>query len=618
MSNAEDGEANRLQHLGWVAEKCFSLPDQVDVAQLFDRLTTEQKVRVLLESQEVDTGVARQTRAMLSASLEAKCQGNTVVVSLAPLPEKAAAAWEQADCAFGIQKLTDRLGKYLVPAPAGPGEATPEVENRTTDPAGATSGYLPDPHSAAQFSFPSAPIGLDEDTRLRYPNPLQVLRVMVGTADPVDRQAPVPCVYGGFAFDFIDTYETGLQTCPPPPSGEDFPDYWFFLARSELLIDHATGLVRLRYHYFDQAHQAQAEGALADLYSRIRTLLPETGDKTPLGAKQAGSDLSSLSSPSDLGEASLEPDQVPPKPTQRPQGTAQSAPKGTLEVCPTVTRETYAAQVEKCQEYIHAGDIYQVVPARGFRTTCPDPFAAYCVLRGTNPSPYLFYLKIGQLQILGSSPESALRVEAETARVAMRPIAGTQPRALKADGTLDQEEDLRAQVRLRTDTKETAEHMMLVDLARNDLARICAAGTRQVSQLLILEKYSRVMHLVSEVAGRLRTDLDALDAYRACMNMGTLTGAPKLRAMEILRECEQVRRGVYGGAVGYFSGSGDFDTAIAIRCAQVVAGKAIVRAGAGVVRDSQPAAEAAETFHKARAVLEAIAQAQNLRIKQEV
>ena len=232
------------------------------------------------------------------------------------------------------------------------------------------------------------------------------------------------------------------------------------------------------------------------------------------------------------------------------------------------------------------------------------------MLRQANPSPYMFYLAAPDFELFGASPESALLHSARSGRVAIRPIAGTRPRGLYPDGSVDHERDTRLELELRTDAKEVAEHVMLVDLARNDVARVSRPGTRSVQDLLRVDRYSRVMHLVSEVSGELADDLDALDAFRASMTMGTLTGAPKLRAAELIRRAEGVRRGSYGGSVGYIRGDGELDTCIVIRSGFVADGTALVQAGAGVVAASSPAAEAAETVHKARAVLEAVAAAQ--------
>lgn len=272
--------------------------------------------------------------------------------------------------------------------------------------------------------------------------------------------------------------------------------------------------------------------------------------------------------------------------------------------------EEYARTVTRLQQHILAGDVYQIVPSRTFSLPCPDPLAAYAQLRARNPSPYLFYLRGPERTLFGASPETCLRVEASTRRATITPIAGTVGRGRDAQGALDLEADVRAEVMLRLDQKELAEHLMLVDLARNDIARISAPGTRTVTRLLQVERYTHVMHLVSEVSGMLAPSVDALEAYAATMNMGTLVGAPKVRAAELLRGVEPSRRGAYGGSVGYLRSDGTLETAIVIRSAVVVDGTARVRAGAGVVMDSDPASEALETRRKARAVVEAIRHAE--------
>jgi anthranilate synthase component 1 len=232
-------------------------------------------------------------------------------------------------------------------------------------------------------------------------------------------------------------------------------------------------------------------------------------------------------------------------------------------------------------------------------------------LRSHNPSPYLFFLHaddgVGRDFVLfGASPESSIKVDANARRVEISPIAGTRPRGLRADGSVDPDLDSRHEAELRLDAKENAEHMMLVDLARNDVARIAKPGTREVAELLRVVRYSHVMHLASRVTGILDGGLDALHACQACLNMGTLTGAPKIRAMQLLHEVERIPRGHYGGAIGYLDGAGNLDTAIVIRAALVRDGIAQVRAGAGVVHDSVPILEAHETRRKAEAVLRAI------------
>ena len=266
----------------------------------------------------------------------------------------------------------------------------------------------------------------------------------------------------------------------------------------------------------------------------------------------------------------------------------------------------YAGTVRRLQAHVRRGDVYQVVPSRTFRMPCPDPLGAYAALRRANPSPYLFYLPGEERTLFGASPETCLRVDGASRRVSVVPIAGTAARGRDPAGEVDADLDGRYEVALRHDAKESAEHLMLVDLARNDVARIAAPGTRAVTRLLDIERYRHVMHLVSEVSGTLAPGIDALEAFAATLPMGTLVGAPKVRAAELLRESEPSRRGWYGGGVGYLRLDGTLETAIIIRSAVVHDGVASVRAGAGVVLDSDPDAEAAETRSKARAVLEAI------------
>jgi anthranilate synthase component 1 len=259
------------------------------------------------------------------------------------------------------------------------------------------------------------------------------------------------------------------------------------------------------------------------------------------------------------------------------------------------------------KQHIVAGDVFQIVASRTFTLPCPDPLGAYARLRQANPSPYLFYVAGRDAVVFGASPETAIKVHGSPRRVTIRPIAGTAARGRSAGGDIDVDLDSRREAALHLDQKETAEHMMLVDLARNDVARVSRPGTRQVTRLLTVDRYAHVMHLVSEVEGTLAEGQDALHAYAAAMNMGTLVGAPKIRAAQILREVEPSRRGAYGGAVGYLSHDGAMDTAIVIRAAVVREGLAEVRAGAGIVFDSDPDEEARETRRKAEAVLRAIA-----------
>jgi anthranilate synthase component 1 len=263
----------------------------------------------------------------------------------------------------------------------------------------------------------------------------------------------------------------------------------------------------------------------------------------------------------------------------------------------------FASAVVKLKEHILAGDVYQVVGSRTFRAECRDPLSSFGRLRALDRSPYMFFVSMADCVLFGASPETSVRVSDETGKriIEVKPIAGTRPRGIDGD------QDDRMEADLRLDTKESAEHMMLVDLARNDVARVSEPGTRHVAQLMTLEKYARVMHLVSSVKGVLAKRYDALHALQACLNPGTLSGAPKLRATELLRIYERTRRGPYGGSIGWLNGEGAMDTGIVIRSALVKDGIAYVRAGAGIVHDSDPIAEADETRRKASAVLSAIA-----------
>ncbi len=266
-------------------------------------------------------------------------------------------------------------------------------------------------------------------------------------------------------------------------------------------------------------------------------------------------------------------------------------------------RERYEAAVRRIKDYIVAGDVMQVVPSQ--RMTVPyraSPLDLYRALRSLNPSPYLYYLNLDDFYIVGSSPEILVHLEDDI--VTVRPIAGTRPRGRT------EEEDLALEHDLLADPKELAEHLMLIDLGRNDVGRVAEIGTVEVTEKMVIERYSHVMHIVSNVTGRLKPGMSAIDALRATFPAGTLSGAPKIRAMEIIDELEPVKRGVYGGAVGYVGWGGTLDTAIAIRTAVIKDGQLHIQAGGGVVADSVPAAEWEETMNKGRAVFRAVAMAE--------
>src|SRR5690606_37637059 len=264
------------------------------------------------------------------------------------------------------------------------------------------------------------------------------------------------------------------------------------------------------------------------------------------------------------------------------------------------TRQEYEDGVRRIQEYIRAGDAFQVVLSQRLRMPLEaDPFDLYRVLRSVNPSPYLYYLDLDGFQLVGSSPEVLVRLE--EGEVIVRPIAGTRPRG----GSEEEDQELSRD--LLSDGKELAEHLMLLDLGRNDVGRVAKFGSVRVRERMIIEKYSHVLHMVSSVVGELEQGQGALDVFRACFPAGTISGAPKVRAMEIIDELEPIRRGPYAGAVGYIAHGGQaMDLAIAIRTVIVRDGYAHVQAGAGIVADSVPATEYEETLNKARALLRAV------------
>ena len=416
-------------------------------------------------------------------------------------------------------------------------------------------GTLPEPVAA-----------LEERRRLELPGPMDLLRAIHGVCRPARQPAfPPGGLFGAFAYDFVDCFES----LPPPAADpQPVPDFVFYFADHLFVVDH----VHDRTVFVATALGLDRP---EEEYQRAQELIVEL---------EAAAD----SAPE------LEPLPAP-------------APFSTGDVQTDMDDSVFADTVTRLKDQILAGDVFQVVPSRSFQSplSVDAPLQVYRRLRRLNPSPYMFFLRMGDSTLLGASPETALRYKADTGRVEIRPIAGTRPRGFSR-GRVDHDLDSRYEADLRLDEKELAEHMMLVDLARNDVARVSTPGTRRVDALLTVEKYSHVQHLVSRVSGTLRDGLDPLHAYLATMNMGTLTGAPKVEAMRLLRKVEKTRRGFYGGAVGYYMLNRDFDTAIIIRSLLLTKDRAVARAGAGVVYDSVPRLEAEETWNKARAPLTAL------------
>lgn len=500
---------------------------------------------VLLESADIASKQHLTTIAVLAASAQITCTGDTVTL-------------KALDTTDGPQALK-AVAQYLSSA-----------VTRQSD-------------SELVLHLPSvAEDSAEEHARLRERSTMEPLRILT---DQVVAHPHLPLVAGAVAFDYLGTYESlpsvadGANTCP---------DYLFFNARIILVVDHPTGSCQLVGASLDAAQLSAQMDALEAAINELPAQAP-----------------------------SAPAEQTAPAQQTTPAPSAQQAAEDTITAYPTMSDADFCELVAKMQQHIAIGDAYQVVPSRGFVIDCPQPLQTYRYLHDADPSPYMFYIATDDFELFGASPESSLLHSAKTGQVAIRPIAGTRPRGFAPDGSIDHELDIRLELELRSDAKEVAEHVMLVDLARNDVARISAPGTRKVTQLLRVDRYSRVMHLVSEVTGQLASDLHPLDAFRASMTMGTLTGAPKLRAAELIRQYEGTRRGSYGGAVGYLRGDGELDTCIVIRSAFARGGKAIVQAGAGVVSDSVPQREADETAHKASNVLRAIAAAQGKTLRIE-
>jgi anthranilate synthase component 1 len=379
----------------------------------------------------------------------------------------------------------------------------------------------------------------------------------------------LPRFWGGavgyFAYDVVRQ----IERLPSPPEDDlGLPDGLFVFTDIVLAIDNLKGRARA-------LASVPVDGTESD--AELRALYDDAARRTAAVVER----LAEREGPPPLA-LGAEPEQDPA-------------------FVSSMSRAEYEAAVERIKEYIRAGDAFQVVLSQRLQFALQTtPFALYRGLRSLNPSPYLYFLELDGVTLVGSSPEVLVRVE--DGIVTVRPIAGTRPRGRTPEEERELAEDLRA------DEKELAEHRMLVDLGRNDVGRVAEYGTVTVPDLMVVERYSHVMHLVSQVEGKLKPGLGAIDVFRACFPAGTVSGAPKVRAMEIIDELERTRRGPYAGAVGYFAYGGvNMDTAITIRTVVATQGSAYVQAGAGIVADSDPAKEYEETLNKARALLKASA-----------
>jgi len=387
------------------------------------------------------------------------------------------------------------------------------------------------------------------------------LRQISGEFKPVPIPDLPPFIGGGvgfFAYDVVRQFER------LPEKAEDdlgIDDYQVMYFSNVLAFDH----LRHRIHIIANIFNHRGGQSLEDKYRDALLRIEQTEKR--------------LASPISL-----------PSPVPR-----ESIP----EPVSNLSVEKYNSNIEIAKDHIYAGDIFQAVLSQRFamKIDC-DPFDIYRALRFVNPSPYMFFLQMDNLHLVGASPEMLVKVR--DGRVEYGPIAGTRPRGKTP------EEDAALQRELLADEKERAEHVMLVDLGRNDLGRVCKYGTVKVTDLMRIERYSHVMHLVSSVEGELRDDLDCFHALESCLPAGTVSGAPKVRAMEIIEDLEPCRRGVYGGAVGYVDFSGNLDTCIALRTLVAKDGVAYIQAGGGIVADSQPERERDESFNKASALIRAV------------
>jgi anthranilate synthase component 1 len=405
---------------------------------------------------------------------------------------------------------------------------------------------------------------LDEQSRLTSTNQMDVLRAVAFAFKLASPPFRVTCgLLGALSYDFIDQFEK------LPANDEDLlgnPDYELYFADNIFLMDHEHQkgyvIVNVMVTDGDREDAIKEANDCFDYYENITHCDMPTG-------KTYESSLTEITTDTEQAE--------------------------------------YEEMVKTAKKHIIDGDIFQVVLSRTKMVPCSqEPFDVYKKLRELNPSPYMFYTNTPNTILMGSSPELNLRVSGtENRSVEIRPIAGTKPRG-KIAGKVDADTDFRYEAELKLDRKELAEHIMLVDLARNDIARVASPGSRVVNELLIAEKYESVQHLVSNVKGTLCNQLDALSAYLATMNMGTLTGAPKIEAMKIIRQLEKTKRGYYGGAVMYLTVDGQFDSCITIRSLQVKDGTAYIRVGAGIVHDSVPKTEFEETEHKAGSCMRAL------------
>jgi anthranilate synthase component 1 len=418
--------------------------------------------------------------------------------------------------------------------------------------------------------------------RLQTENPFEIIKREISAYEPVDVPG-LPRFYGGLVgyigYDMVRFFEDIPRGKKP---GIKLPDMFLMSTDTVMIFDNLKGKIKVVSNaHLD--HKSAAE-AYSEAEEKIEKIIATLKKARPAGRRKRGGKNK------DLSFATIR--------------DSREHPSLSAYASSFTRKDEFEDAVLRCKEYIMAGDIIQAVLSQRFeRGSDVDPFNIYRALRVINPSPYMYYLDIGDAQMVGSSPEILVRLEGE--KILLRPIAGTRKRGAT------EEEDRTLEEELRNDPKEVAEHIMLVDLGRNDVGRVAETGSVKVTELMDVERYSHVMHLVSNVEGTLKRGLDAFDVLKACFPAGTVTGAPKVRAMEIIEELEPIRRGPYAGAVGYLSYSGNMDTCITIRTLIIKNKKVYVQAGAGIVADSVPEKEYTETVNKATGMMKAVDMAED-------
>jgi anthranilate synthase component 1 len=414
----------------------------------------------------------------------------------------------------------------------------------------------------SEWSGEEAAAGAPPSRSEAAPDPYAAVAALMAEYAPAPVEGLPPFAGGAVGFFGYDLVRTVEPLGEPNPDPLGLPDMALMVTDAMLVFDHLRHELTILACAFADA---DADGGIDAAYARAAGTIAEMRERLRAAVS------------------------VPERPTlaEPPQFVSN------------MEREEFEAAVERIVEYVHAGDAFQVVPSQRFSAPAPvEAFSVYRGLRAVNPSPYMYFLEFGDFQIAGASPEPLVKVSGR--RVETRPIAGTSPRGRS------EEEDRRLAERLINDPKERAEHVMLVDLGRNDLGRVCEYGSVSVDELMVVETYSHVLHIVSQVSGTLREGVSAMDVLRSALPAGTLSGAPKVRAMQIIDELEPVKRCSYGGAIGYLSWDGDLDTAIHIRTVVVKDGQLHVQAGGGTVADAKPAYEYTESVNKARAVFRAV------------